>query len=237
MEALGVAGAPAPDRLTTTFRLPGGVLLDAGAAAHGLERSEREQVESVLLSHAHLDHTLGLPFLLANAEPRVYGSKATLDAVRDSLLDGRIWPDLRERAEWIEIAPGAPFRVGPWTVEAGPAAHTVPTLSFHLEAGGGGLIVVGDTRLDDAVVAWAASRMPAACVVECSYPDPLAEYGLRYGHQTTRDLRAWRTALGPDCRLVVTHRKPFHEEAIRAECEALGDPGLVLLSDGDVFEV
>ena len=237
MEALGVAGAPAPNRLTTTFRLPGGVLVDAGAAAHGLERPERKQVECLLLSHAHLDHTLGLPFLLANAEPRVYGSKETLAAVRTSLLDGRIWPDLSERAGWHEIAPGAPFRIGPWEVEAGPSAHTVPTLSFHFALDGGGLVVVGDTRLDEEVVAWAARRRPATCVVECSYPDPLAEYGLRYGHQTVSDLRAWRAALGPDCRLAVTHRKPFHEESIRAGCEELADPNMILLSDGDAFEV
>jgi ribonuclease BN (tRNA processing enzyme) len=237
VEALGVAGAPAPNRLTTTFRLPGGVLVDAGAAAHGLERPERENVAFVLLSHAHLDHTLGLPFLLANAEPQVYASKETLEAVRSSLLDGRIWPDLSERAGWNEVVAGRPFRVGPWEVEAGPSAHTVPTSSFHFSLDGGGLALVGDTRLDEEVVAWVARRRPATCVVECSYPDPLAEYGLRYGHQTTRDLRAWRAALGPDCRLLVTHRKPFYEESVRAECEALSDPDLVLLSDGDVFEV
>jgi len=34
----------------------------------------------------------------------------------------------------------------------------------------------------------------------------------------------------------VTHMKPAHKHAIRAECEALGDPRLHILQDGDVIE-
>jgi ribonuclease BN (tRNA processing enzyme) len=234
IEALGVAGAPARGRLTTTFRLTRDIVLDTGAAAHGLPADELRDIATILLSHSHLDHTLGLPFLVAEGRPRVIGLRATLDAVRDSLLDGRIWPDLADRAQWQEIAPGDTLELGPWRVEAHAMLHTVPCLGFVCRAHGRTVVLAGDTRRDDAVIAWAAAARPQACVVEVSWPDAAQPYAREYCHQTPCDLRAWREALGPDCRILVTHVKPAHEAAVRRECEALRDPSLGILRDGDL---
>jgi len=231
--ALGVAGAPAPKRLTTCFRLTEGIALDTGAAAHGLSVQERGKLETVFLSHAHLDHTLGLPFLLAENELTVYGLQSTLDAVRENLLDGRTWPDLADRAEWHEIDVGDAVTLGGLTIEAGPAEHTVPCLSYVISQGEQRLAIVGDTRFSPNVAAWAAAQRPTACVVEVSYPDGLAEIADRFGHQCPLHLEHWRHALGADCPIYITHVKPAHEVTVRAECGVLSDPNLVLLSDGD----
>jgi ribonuclease BN (tRNA processing enzyme) len=222
--------------LTTSFRLAEGVLVDAGAAAHAIEPQDRGGIRHLLLSHAHLDHTLGLPFLLADCEPCVYGLRETLDAVRDCLLNGRIWPDLRRRANWKEIRPGQSLHIDDLEVVAGPSNHTVPCLSFAVRAGESTVVLVGDTRVDREVIAWSVARSPTACVVEVSYPDARCEVAERFGHQTARDLAPWRKALGDECRLCVTHIKPTHHDAVRAECEALGDPRLEILRDGDVIE-
>lgn len=232
MEALGVAGAPAPQRLTTAFRLAGGVLVDTGAAAHGIPVAEREQVEHLLLSHAHLDHSLGLPFLLIDAQPRIYGLASTLGAVRNNLLDGHIWPDLSDRAVWHEIVVGETFTAGPWEVEVGPANHTVPCVTYLFRAGDYSIAIVGDTRYDDTVADWVAERLPVDCVVEVSYGNRVAAMSHRHGHQTPADIARWRRRLGPDCRLLVTHVKPAHAAVVHAECEALEDPALHLLQDG-----
>lgn len=227
-----MAGAPAPQRLTTTFRLGGGVLVDTGAAAHGIPVSEREQVEFVLLSHAHLDHSLGLPFLLIDTQPRIYGLGQTLGAIRKNLLDGHIWPDLSDRAIWHAIEIGETFAAGPWDVEVGPANHTVPCVTYLLCAGDYSIAIVGDTRYDETVADWVAERLPTACIVEASYTDRVAAMSRRYGHQTPADLARWRRHLGPECSLFVTHVKPSHAAEVRAECEALGDPALHILQDG-----
>ncbi|MHC4339277.1 MAG: MBL fold metallo-hydrolase [Planctomycetota bacterium] len=236
VEALGVAGAPSPNRLTTSFHLAEGVLVDAGAAAHAIEPEARRGIRHLLLSHAHLDHTLGLPFLLADCEPCIYGLQETLDSVRDCLLDGRIWPDLRQRANWKEVRPGQSLHIDELEVVIGASNHTVPCLSFAVRANGRTVVLVGDTRVDSEVIAWAAGLVPTVCVVEVSYPDAYCEVAERFGHQTARDLEAWRNALGDECRLCVTHIKPTHDDAVRAECEALKDPRLEILRDGDVIE-
>lgn len=234
--ALGTAGAPARGRLTTTFVLSGGVLIDTGAAAHGLDPARRPEIEAVFLSHAHLDHTLGLPFLLGRAPLAVHGLRHTLDAVRECLLDGRIWPDLADRATWHVLPKSGPVEVSSWEIEAGPARHTIPCATYFCRRGDFAVAIVGDTSYDEDVVRWVAERRPDACVVECSFGDALAATALRWGHQTARDLPGWRNALGRDCRIYVTHVKPLHERAVHAECEALGDPGLFLLQDGDVIQ-
>jgi glyoxylase-like metal-dependent hydrolase (beta-lactamase superfamily II) len=233
--ALGVAGAPAPGRLTTTFVLDGGVVVDTGAAAHGLSPAERATVSDFLLTHAHLDHTLGIPFLLGEVRPTIHGLRQTLGAVRGHLLDGHIWPDLSDLATWREVAPGERFPLKGWEVEVGPANHTVPCVSYLCRKPGYAVALVGDTRFDDSVARWVADRSPDACVVEVSFPDDVAAMASRFGHQTPRDLRPWRGALGPSCELLVTHMKPQHEALIRAACAALKDPRLRILDDGDVL--
>ena len=235
VEALGVAGAPAPNRLTTTFRLAGGVVLDTGAAAHGIAVEDRKSIDRLLLSHAHLDHTMGLPFLLGTGRPTVVGLKQTLDAVRAHLLDGHIWPDLSDLADWHEVTIGDTFEAGPWQVEVGPANHTVPCVSYLFRSNGYAVAVVGDTRYDDSVADWVAQREPDACVTEVSFSDTVGAMARRFGHQTPRDLRKWRSRLGRECRLHVTHLKPSHEERIKAESVALQDPNLNFLRDGDVL--
>jgi len=237
LTALGVAGAPAPDRLTTTFLLSGGIAVDSGALAHALPMEERRLVTDLLLTHAHLDHTLGVPFLLANQTLHIWGLAETLRVVRENLLDGRIWPDLSTYAVWKPVTPGRSFRVGPYEVEAGLMTHTTDCVGYAFTSDSVSCVVTGDTRLEEEVLAWVAERRPAVCVVECSMPDERAEQARRYGHQTPRDLPAWRRALGNETRLLVTHLKPDLETAVRQQCEALQDPSLALLRDGDVVDL
>jgi len=235
-QALGVAGAPSPGRLTTCYLLSGGILVDAGAAAHGLAVADRAPLKDLLLSHAHLDHTLGIPFLLGDgARPRIHGLKQTLDAVRAHLLDGHIWPDLSDLAEWHEVTPGKKLKLAGWEIEVGPANHTVPCVSYLCRAPGYAVAIVGDTRFDETVAGWVADRAPDAVCIEAAYPDEVAAMANRFGHQTPRDLRPWRTFLGMECEILVTHLKPQHEAQVRAQCAALKDPGLRVLADGDIL--
>jgi len=235
VEALGVAGAPAPNRLTTTFRLAGGLLVDTGAATHGVPVEERKDLKWLLLTHAHLDHTLGLPFLLGDAQPHILGLKQTLEAVQSHLLDGHIWPDLSDLATWQEIVVGDTFELGPWEVEVGPANHTVPCVSYLFRGKGYSIAIVGDTRYDKTVADWVAERSPSAVVVEVSYSDSVGAMARRFGHQTPSDLREWRSRVGRRCVLHLSHLKPSHETRVREECAAFNDPRLNIPRDGDVL--
>jgi glyoxylase-like metal-dependent hydrolase (beta-lactamase superfamily II) len=236
VEALGVSGSPAPGRLTSAYRVQDGPLIDAGGAPFAIDPGRWSDLTSILLTHAHLDHTMGLPFLVAHSEPAIYGLAETLDTVREHLFNGRIFPDLADRARWIPVEIGQAVEIDGFGVSVGPAVHSAPCVSYLIERGGRRLALIGDTCRDDAVLEWAAGLRPTACVVECSLSDARRDLAAAWGHQTPSDLPAWRTALGEGCPLYVVHTKPAHDATIRAECEALSDPHLRLLHDGDTFD-
>lgn len=221
--------------MTTSFLLSDSTLIDTGAAAHVLPHERRHLVSDILLSHAHLDHTLGLPFLIGRHPITIHGLESTLDAVRRGLLNNELWPDISKHATWNPITEGDEIELGDWTVEVGPANHTIPCVSFFGRNREERVLFAGDTRLDDALLTWATERAPTACIIECSFENALSELAIKWGHQTPNDLRAWRNALGPACRIEVTHIKPLHESVVRAECEALHDENLHILQDGDVI--
>ena len=111
----------------------------------------------------------------------------------------------------------------------------MPCLALALERGGRKLVIVGDTRVDEGLMTWVASQEAPACVVECSFPDRLTDLAVRFGHQTPRDLRSWRAALGSDVHMYVTHIKPSARDETLGECRELQDAGLTVLEQGDAF--
>ncbi|MEM6981159.1 MAG: MBL fold metallo-hydrolase, partial [Planctomycetota bacterium] len=105
VHCLGTAGYhPSETRHTSCYMLPeSGVVLDAGTGFFRV--AERIQTRSldILLSHAHLDHVVGLTFLLGTihqrtlaGEPlesiRIWGQEAKLAAVRSNMLAELLFP-------------------------------------------------------------------------------------------------------------------------------------------------
>jgi glyoxylase-like metal-dependent hydrolase (beta-lactamase superfamily II) len=147
VRVLGCSGAIAAGCHTTAFLLDASVLIDAGTGVGDLSLDELTRIDAVLLSHSHLDHVLGIP-LLADAVMRrrraagrgpmqVYGLPETLEALRQHLFNGVIWPDFTRLPSPEEpalqlrpIAVGERLRLGARVVEVLPARHTVPACGF-----------------------------------------------------------------------------------------------------------
>ena len=108
-------------------------------------RDHAEQVEAVVLTHGHEDHTGGLAFLLRDLSVPVYGSALTLGLARNRVEEA----GLADRAEFVEVHDGERRPVGPFEVEFIPVTHSVPhgfATAFHTPQG----IVLhsGDFKLD-----------------------------------------------------------------------------------------
>jgi ribonuclease Z len=131
------AGVPAVDRGLPALLVlhgPRRFLVDCGegtqrqlfASGIGLRR-----LDCVLLTHAHLDHLLGigglvatLALLEAGQSLTVYGGAPALRAVR-SLLHEVVWPDgpPRFEIETIELRPGPIIEEDDFSVRAFPVTH------------------------------------------------------------------------------------------------------------------
>jgi 3',5'-cyclic-nucleotide phosphodiesterase len=213
----------------------GWVLLDAGSTLGGLKvafekgafpeldrklkpdtaagKILREHTKAVLLSHAHLDHTLGLIVATPDDAPRkVYGLASTLDALRDHALNWKLWPNLGsegappalKKLTYQRLDAGKPSDL-PGTgyrVTAFPLAHAgMVSTAFLLESDAGSVLYLGDTgpdsveKTDKLKLLWervaplARDKKLRAIFLEASFPSDRADDKL-FGHLTPRHLSA-----------------------------------------------
>src|SRR5882724_1657758 len=97
---LGTGGYYGNDqRQTACLMLPeAGILLDAGTALYRIRDHVATDHLSIFLTHAHLDHIIGLTYLLDVLSPEllakttVFGEAAKLEAVRVHLFADALFP-------------------------------------------------------------------------------------------------------------------------------------------------
>jgi len=75
IKVLGSAGSEVPGHNCPAFLIDGKILLDGGTIALSLNIREEHSLGWILLTHAHLDHIKGIPFLLDNLVTRSTGNR------------------------------------------------------------------------------------------------------------------------------------------------------------------
>ena len=193
------------------------IALDAGTVYAGLVRAFGPRAGDVLkhhlhgyfLSHAHLDHVSGLAIVSPEDTPKpVHGLPATIDALRDHLFNGRLWPNFTNEGDkpigkytLVRMAPGEAVEVpaAGLRVTAYPLSHggEAGSTAFLVTAGDAAALYLGDTGPDavegkghlanlwDAVAPLVRSGALRAIFIEASYPDPRPD-ALLFGHLTPK---------------------------------------------------
>ncbi|AKB25116.1 Metal dependent hydrolase [Methanosarcina sp. MTP4] len=199
------------------------LLIDCGSGVLNriLEAGVRHtEIDTVLLSHLHLDHVADLlclvkaNWLMGKTDMRVYGPEGTEDWLFDLLgLYEYILEEVDVKV--IECSPGKEFVPEGFDCEISCAAavHSVPTLAYRLMSGEGEIVYSGDTEpcrdvLDLAVEA-------DLLIHECSFPA-----GMKVTNHTTPStlsdmLDEYRDEIGSLC---LTH---FYPEMRGHEREAI----------------
>lgn len=113
---------------------PPGLAFEAGRGALPLAGAR-----DVFLSHGHLDHALGVPFVLSqrslhqHAGTRVFCPAAIAGDLADFIAAAARMEDAEYDFELVGLAPGQRVEVGKgMTVEAFAGDHVVPSLGYHL---------------------------------------------------------------------------------------------------------
>jgi cAMP phosphodiesterase len=252
---LGCSGGSAPGAQLSCYLLDDVLAVDAGALTTALDFAAQRRVEDVLLTHGHLDHVWTLPLFLANrfggppVRCRLHASAYTLETVRKSLFNDRIWPDftdaVRHDVPLVEFRPleaGASTRIetsaGPFEVSAFRLSHAVPSQGYRIRSDGASLLICGDTKAGDALWELVEGTPDlAGIVIECSFPDRYDRIADVSAHLTPSLLGRELRHLRRDVPVYVTHVKPEDREEVLRELAALGDPRLRVLHDGQEFDV
>jgi 3',5'-cyclic-nucleotide phosphodiesterase len=251
LRVLGCHGGTSLHHRNVSFLVDGKLALDAGNLAGALTLGEQSEVETVLVSHAHIDHVVELAALCdARAQQGgpgllVAGPAAALDALRAHFFNGVLWPDftripslerpaLRWRAleaeRWVELSG---LRVLPV-----PVQHSVPCNGFVLDDGRASIAYSGDTGPTERF--WRVLDEHAdlrALVIEISFPDRLAELAHVSGHLTPRTFRIELTKLrcAERIMILVYGLKPLFAAEIEAELARERTDNVRLLSTGQRF--
>ena len=149
------------------------VLVDCGSGVlHRLEQSGigYESIDTILLTHHHLDHVADLfplmkaRWLAGEGSLEVVGPPATMTLI-ERLFDAHAYMQDRLELTVREIEPGS-HEVGGFTVEAVETIHSLYCLAYRFDD----LVVLsGDTEPSEAVVSL-ADGVPVL-VHECAFPD------------------------------------------------------------------
>ena len=249
IEVLGAYGGQSDRCRTTCLVLNGRLALDAGSLAQGLPLERQQEIDTIVLTHSHMDHTSSLPFFIENvydrgsAEIDVWASEATTYAIRKYLLNNEAWPDftrlpnnLLPVVRFRELVEEDPvvlkgLRITPFAVD-----HRVPTFGIVIEQDDAAVLWSSDTG--PTVRLWEiANRTPnlKALCIETSFDNSMQEIADLSLHLTPATLAAELEKLERDVPVLVHHMKPPCIARIRSEIEALGDPRIDFLQQGRTY--
>jgi cAMP phosphodiesterase len=206
------------------------ILVDAGTVGGALSVVEQAEIEHALISHAHLDHTVGLTYLvdtMAMLTPERHVTVASLGPVIDSLrthaFNDMLWPDFtaipsisRPVLVFRALVEEAEARVGELWVTPVPVDHTVPTTGYVIHDGETGFAYSGDTGPTERL--WRVAREMRglkALIVETAFPNRLDALARVSGHLTPDMLQREIDKMPQDLPIWIFHIKPqlFEETA------------------------
>ncbi len=107
----------------------------------------KKRIRGVLLSHGHLDHIGGIPYILPKLDfPPVYGAKLTLGIVEQRTKEFKQEKETKLRV----IDPDQPLKLGKFTCHFFRVAHSIPdALGIVLETPIGKIVHTGDFKFDE----------------------------------------------------------------------------------------
>ena len=210
---LGTTGYhPNERRHTACLLLPEiGVVLDAGTAMFRLRGRIETPDLDVFITHAHLDHVVGLTFLLGVLQGRamrrvtIHGEAEKLAAIREHLFSPLLFP-VEPLGEWRPLASEVPL-AGGGRLTHFPLPHPGGSLAFRLDWPDRSLAYVTDTTARAGADYVEFIRGADVLVHECYFPDEQAEWAGVTGHSCTTPVAtvAREAEVG---RLILVHLDP-----------------------------
>jgi ribonuclease Z len=185
---LGTGGYhPCERRQTACLMLPeAGIVLDAGTGFFRVRDRLATRTLDIFITHAHLDHVVGLTYLLSTTWQRplervtVHGAADKLVAIREHLLADELFPAPLKCA-WQPLE-GAGISLGKACISHFPLAHPGDSVGYRLDWPDRSLAYVTDTTASADADYVEKIRGVDVLIHECNFRDEQSEWAIQTGH-------------------------------------------------------
>lgn len=237
---------------TTCYQVDDDILIDAGTGAGDLSLAQSIAVDTVFLTHSHLDHCGLLPMLadaagnFRDAPLTVYALPETIAILKEHMFNGRLWPDYtvqptpeRPYIDFRTIMTGETVELGGRRITALPARHAVPCAGYRIDSGAASLVYSADTTFCEEF--WQALNRIGNLkylLIETTFRNDNAAGAARSGHTTANLLAQGLHLLERPVELFIVHMEAGYEEiTMREVLQAAGEFNPKMLQRGHVFEL
>jgi len=192
-----------------------GVILDAGTAMYRIGRHLQTTTLDIFLTHAHLDHVIGLTYLLSVLHGKemervhVHGDAEKLAAVQEHVFSEFVFP-VQPTCQWQTLDERVAVPCDGFVTHF-PLNHPGGSLGYRIDWPGRSLAYVTDTTADLDAAYIERIRGVDVLLHECYFPDGWEEKAKLTGHScvTTVAELARKAEVG---RLVLVHINPHTGE-------------------------
>lgn len=253
IKVLGCSGAEYPGHRPPSFLLNGKILFDTGSLTNILDVKGQLKIKHIFITHSHLDHIIGIPFLADNLIFRkkrhrvnIFSTPPVIKVIRKSLLDGSIWPDFtvipnshEGILNLLELKPGQSIEIDDLSVTPYLVNHSVPATGYLVEdKKKRRFFYTGDTGPTDSTWSNMEGIQIHSLLIEVSFPSRMEDIALRTGHLTPRLLKKELLKIKPRPeRIFIIHIKPPYSKMVTAELQKLNIKNLRLLKDGQTIQI
>src|SRR5512146_1888350 len=237
---------------TTCYQVDDDILIDAGSGAGELSLAQSIAINTVFLTHSHLDHCAFLPMLADAAGSfrdtplTVYALPETIAILMEHMLNGRLWPDYtvqpspeRPYILFHPIRPGETVELRGRRITALPARHAVPCIGYQVDSGTASWVYSGDTTFYEDF--WQALNRIGNLrylLIETTFRNDNPAGAERSGHTTANLLAQGLRLLQRPVELFIVHMEAGYEEVtIREVMGAVGEFKPKILRRGHVFQL
>jgi ribonuclease J len=106
----------------------------------------QDRLRGIVLTHGHMDHIGGLPYLLRQVKTSIYGTALTIGMVKRQLQEANVLPQARLN---IVREPDT-LRLGSFEINPFPVAHSIPgSVGLVINTPVGAVVHTGDYKLDE----------------------------------------------------------------------------------------
>lgn len=241
LRILGCSGGIGQGLRTTSLLLDNDVLIDAGTGVSELSITEMTAIDTIFLTHSHLDHITCLPLLLdtvgaaRTAPVKVFGLQHTIDALRQHIFNNEIWPDFTRipsaEKPFLSMHPlsvGEQFSLGSRLITALPAKHSVPAVGYAISTETSTIAFTGDSGpCDDFWDAINTYTNLKHLLIETSFRDEDLALAKLSGHYCPQSLADSIRHMHHKIQIWISHLKPGQADQIMLELNKANRIGIL----------